>query len=112
MSMELARKTYATDPEYLIAGVDIGITTAIKEAAEVIEKGAPVARDSNGKVKKITDAADTEGLYGIAADSAQTGEGAVIYLTGEFFGDALALEDGVTADALEIPFRNIGIFLK
>jgi hypothetical protein len=111
MSMELAEKTYATDPEYLIAGVNIGIATAAKTAAEAVEKGAPVIRNSDGKIAKVTDAASTE-LYGIAADSAKAGEEAVIYLTGEFFRDALALEDGVTADALELPFRNIGIFLK
>ena len=36
----------------------------------------------------------------------------MIYLTGEFFADALALETGVTAAGLEVAFRNIGIFLK
>lgn len=54
----------------------------------------------------------TEGLYGITADSAKNGEDAVIYLTGEFFADELVLPQNVTAAALEVPLRNIGIFLK
>jgi hypothetical protein len=110
MSMELAKQSFSTQPEYLIAGVSIGITTAVKEAAAALEKGAPVLL-ADGKVAKVTDATAT-GLYGITADSTEAGEDAVIYLTGEFFKDALVLENGVTADALEVAFRNIGIFLK
>ena len=36
----------------------------------------------------------------------------MIYLTGEFFADGLALPDGVTAADIEAALRNIGIFLK
>ena len=54
----------------------------------------------------------TAGLYGIATEDFKTGKDAVIYLTGEFFADRLALETGVTAASLEVAFRNIGIFLK
>ena len=52
------------------------------------------------------------GIYGIVADDVAQGEDAVIYLTGEFFEDALELESGVTAAGLEIKLRDIGIFLK
>ena len=50
----------------------------------------------------------TAGIYGIAA----TAEEVVVYLTGEFFADAITLPEGVTADTLAKAFRNIGIFLK
>ena len=43
---------------------------------------------------------------------AKSGEDAVIYLTGEFFADELALAEHVKAADLEVPLRNIGIFLK
>ena len=35
----------------------------------------------------------------------------MIALTGEFFADSLALEADVKAKDLEVPFRNLGIFL-
>ena len=40
------------------------------------------------------------------------GEEAVIFLTGEFFGDALVLPEGVKVADVEVPLRNIGVFLK
>lgn len=109
--MDLAKKTFSTAPEYLIAGATIAITTEVKVAASDLAKGAPVKLDSNGKAAKITSTSDT-GIYGIVADSAKSGEEAVIYLTGEFFADALVFETGITAADLEIAFREIGIFLK
>lgn len=33
MSMDLARKTFSCEPEYFIAGTNIRIATAVKEAA-------------------------------------------------------------------------------
>lgn len=111
MSMDLTKQTFTHEPEYLIAGTTIRVTTAVKEAAADLEAGAPVLLDESGKAAKVT-SAEATGIYGITADSAKSGEDAVIYLTGEFFADKLVLEDGVTADDLEVAFRNIGIFLK
>lgn len=111
MSMDLEKQTFQTAPDYLIAGTDIGIAKAIKEAASDLKKGAPVKIDSNGKAAKITANSDT-GVYGIVADDVESGDDAVIYLTGEFFADALVLETGVTAAGIEIKLRDIGIFLK
>ena len=54
----------------------------------------------------------TAGIYGIAAGDAGAGEDVVVYLTGEFFADAINLPDSVTAETLTTAFRNIGIFLK
>ena len=112
MSMDLSKQTFTYTPEYLIAGSTIRITTAVKEAAANLSKGAPVILDGNGKAAKVTSGGSISTLYGIVADDAKSGEDAVIYLTGEFFSDALALETGVTAASLEVAFRNIGIFLK
>lgn len=115
MSMDLTKQTFTYEPEYLIAGTNIRITTAVKETAANLETGAPVLLDASGKAAKVTASGGTvttTGLYGIVADSAASGEDVVIYLTGEFFADKLALESGVTAADLEVAFRNIGIFLK
>lgn len=119
MSMDLAKKEFSYTPEYLIAGTAIAVTTQVKTAAAALEKGAPVKLDANGKAAKVTATGSgdsitvsTDGLYGIVADSAEANAEVVIYLTGEFFADALVLENNVTADALEVAFRNIGIFLK
>lgn len=111
MSMNLARQDFATEPEYLIAGTTIRITTAAKTAGEDLETGVPVIL-ADGTVTAVTADGGTDGLYGITADSAASGEEVVIYLTGEFFADALALADDVSSDDLEVPFREIGIFLK
>ena len=35
-----------------------------------------------------------------------------VYLTGEFFAAGLALPNNVTVDDVEVPLRNLGIFLK
>ena len=112
MSMNLAVEKFSCSPEYLVAGTDIRITTAVKKAAADLKAGAPVKLDSSGKVAAVAKADGTTGLYGITTEDFKSGEEAVIYLTGEFFADRLALETGVTADSLEVAFRNIGIFLK
>lgn len=115
MSMDLSKQTFNCEPKYLIAGTDIRITTGVKKASVALETGAPVILNSDGEAAKVSVSggkAATTGLYGIVADSAAKDEDVVIYLTGEFFADALVLETGVNADDLEVPFRNIGIFLK
>lgn len=112
MSMDLEKKVYSTEREHFIAGTRIGITTAVKKASAAVKAHAPVLLDS-GEVKPVTSAdGPYTGIYGITADSADTGAEAVIYLTGEFFADALALESGVKASDIEVPLRSIGTFLK
>ena len=41
MSMDLAKKTFSTQPDYLIAG-NAEIVTAVKEASAALKRGAPV----------------------------------------------------------------------
>lgn len=111
MSMELEKKTYSNEPDYFIAGNAIGITTATKEAGADLAAHTPVIL-SDGKVTAVASKDALTGLYGITADSAASGEDAVIYLTGEFFAENLVLSGSLTADDVEVALRNIGIFLK
>lgn len=90
MAMDLAVQTFSTKPEYLIAGTDIRITTAVKEAGAALTRGMVVCL-ADGKLKQptVTGSADpytvaTDGMYGIVADDAANGKDAVVYLTGEF----------------------------
>ena len=93
------------------------MATATKTAGEAVAAHAPVLLDAAGKVKNIAAPAEGKaptltGLYGITAEEAAADEPVVVYLTGEVFADALALGEGVTADHVEVPLRNLGIFLK
>lgn len=114
MSMNLAKQTFSTEVDYLIAG-PAPITTAAKTAAAELKRGAPVILDTSGKLAAVPVASGkptTTGLYGILAEDCKAGETGIVYLSGEFFADALVLPDGITADSLEIALRNLGIFLK
>ena len=118
MSMDLAKKTFSTQPDYLIAGT-AEIVTAAKKAAAALERGAPVVLDSSGKLAAVTVSGSTgnykteaTGLYGILAEDVKSGEQGVVYLSGEFFADALVLPANGSAADLEVPFRALGIFLK
>lgn len=115
MSMNLAKQSFSTEPEYLIAGTTIGIVSATKTAGAAIKAHAPVALETTeaGVVQIVPVTADNaKDIYGIAPEAAAAGEKVPVYLTGEFFADALALETGVTVDTIEVAFRKIGIFLK
>lgn len=111
MSMNLEKQTFSTAPEYFIAGANIDIATAVKTAAADLEAHAPVALDADGKLAAVT-AENMGSIYGVLPEAVASGEDAVVYLTGEYFADSLALPDGVTAADVEVPLRNIGIFLK
>ena len=108
MSMDLARKTFSCEPEYFIAGTNIRIATAVKEAGADLSAHTPVLL-AEGKVTPVAEAAK---LTGVTAEAAKSGEDAIIYLSGEFFADALVLPAGMTAADVEVPLRNLGIYLK
>ena len=117
MSMDLAKKTFSTQPDYLIAGT-AEIVTATKEVGSAaLKRGAPV-RGEDGKLAAVkvsgsgTYTVDTTGLYGILAEDADTGEEGIVYLSGEFFANTLVLPEHATVADVEIPLRNLGIFLK
>ena len=71
MSMDLAKKTFSTQPDYLIAGT-AEIVTATKEVGSAaLKRGAPVVLGEDGKLAAVkvsgsgTYTVDTTGLYGI-----------------------------------------------
>lgn len=118
MSMDLAKKTFSTQPDYLIAG-NAEIVTAVKEASAALKRGAPVVLNSDGKLAAISVSGSsapytvtTTGLYGILAEDVASGEDGIVYLSGEFFVDALVLPANATAADVEVPLRNLGIYLK
>ena len=108
----------ANDSTYMIHPVRMGIFDfadavtlqqyigALNTIRENILKVKPLAAVDGSNALNVT------GLYGIAAEDAASGEDAVVYLTGEFFAEGLALPDGVAAADIEVALRNIGIFLK
>lgn len=115
MAWDLSVKTFTNEPEQFIAGADFPIMTAVKTASVAVKAHAPVGLGADGKLALITNggsSVDTSTLYGIAAEDAAAEAECVVYLTGEFFGDKLALESDVTVDKLEVPMRKLGIFLK
>ena len=80
MSMDLAKKTFSTQPDYLIAG-NAEIVTAVKEASAALKRGAPVVLNSDGKLAAISVSGSsapytvtTTGLYGILAEDVASGE--------------------------------------
>ena len=76
MSMDLARKTFSCEPEYFIAGTNIRIATAVKEAGADLSAHTPVLL-AEGKVTPVAEAAKLTGLYGVTAEAAKSGEDAI-----------------------------------
>lgn len=115
MGMNLAKQVFNCEPDYFIAGANFPIQTSVKAVAAAIDAHAPVALNADGKLVAVTKTGDaiTTGIYGITAEAASAAdEEVVVYISGEFFADALKLDSSVTAADVEIAFRNIGIFLK
>ena len=110
MSMDLGVKTFRYDPEYFEAGAH-PIAKTVKTAAADVKAHAPVQLDDTGKVKPVA-TGEEDKVYGIVPEAAAANEEVVVYLSGEFFADTLALEESVTAAKLEAPLRRVGIFLK
>ena len=110
MSMDLSVKKFSTEPGYFEAGIG-PVAKDVKVAAADIPAHAPVALDGDGKLALLT-ADNKASVYGLAPDSIRAGEEGPVWLTGEYFADSLALEEGVTAADIEVALRNIGIFLK
>ena len=48
MSMDLEVKKFSYSPEYLLAGTDIRVTTAVKKAGADLKVGAPVKHCHRG----------------------------------------------------------------
>lgn len=122
MSMDLSVKTYCYDPHHFEAGTG-PVAKAVKVASVDIPAHAPVVLNSDGKLALVsvtkggTDAAPTytvsaAGIYGVTPDSIRKDEEGPVWLTGEYFADSLTLPENVAVADVEVPLRNIGIFLK
>lgn len=79
-------------------------------AGQTIVELMPVELGADGKLKAIT-SSTIANVYGLAAESKEEGEELVIYLTGQFFGDALVVPAGTTAADFKANLRKLGIFL-
>lgn len=77
---------------------------------ETIVELMPVVLNADGTLKAVT-ADNVAEVYGLAAENAEAGEEVVIYLTGQFFGEAIEVPAGTTAADFKAPFRKLGIFL-
>jgi len=77
---------------------------------ETIVELMPVVLNADGTLKAVT-ADNVADVYGLAAENAEAGEEVVIYLTGQFFGEAIEVPAGTTAADFKAPFRKWGIFL-
>ena len=77
---------------------------------ETIVELMPVVLNADGTLKAVT-ADNVADVYGLAAENAEAGEEVVIYLTGQFFGEAIEVPAGTTAADFKAPFRKLGIFL-
>lgn len=112
MEYDLTPKTFTHEPKQFIAGM-AEIITAVKPASAALKEHAPVILNSAGKLEAVTSGETTTGLYGITAGpAAKADDEVVVYLTGEFFADGLQLESSVEVADVEVPLRNLGIFLK
>ncbi len=113
MSYEVKSGDYT--PENVFAGPFPVKTEVAQVGAAAIPRLTPVKIDG-GKVAPISAGAEEagagSGLYGItAADGEKNGE-VPVYLTGEFFADALNWPTGTKAEDVKTAFRALGIFLK
>ena len=110
MGMDLSVQKFSTKPGYFEAGLG-PVAKAVKVAAVDIPAHAPVLLDGDGKLALLT-ADNKAGVYGLTPDSIRADEEGPVWLTGEYFADSLTLPEGVTAADVEVPLREIGIFLK
>ena len=93
------------EPLNFIAGDFPIVRSAEKiKTGAVIRERAPVVMGATGIEEAATDT--IANIYGIAA-AVPSGDKVVIYLTGEFFGSALTLPDGVTVDAIKPILRKL-----
>ena len=105
-------RSYA--PDSFLAGMYPVAKDLEAVAGAAVKEYAPVMKNSDGKIVPIgsTNLTDLSGVYGIAVNAAENGKPVVVYRTGEFWGNRLALEDGVTLDAIRDALAALNIYLK
>lgn len=113
MSYEVKSGEYT--PENVFAGPFPIKTEVAQVGAAAIPWLTPVKLEG-GKVTAIAAGTETApadgGIYGITADDGEKNGEVPVYLTGEFFADALNWPTGTKAEDVKTAFRALGIFLK
>lgn len=97
------------EPRMIFAG-DFPVIKDEGTAGETIKGLAPVVLGTDGKIMAATKATAAE-VYGLAAEDAAADSPIVIYLTGQFFGEAIETPTGTTAADFKAPLRKVGIYL-
>lgn len=106
-------ETHEMIPDNFHAGtMPIGKEALTVKEGETI-KARELVKLSDGEAAAYVAEDVAEGVipYGLAAADAENGS-VVVYLSGEYFGDALKLPQGVEVDAVKPLLRENGIFLK
>lgn len=103
-------ETRTCEAENFFAG-DFPTLTESGTAGGELAGHTPVTKDADGKIVEVTAETAAE-VVGITAAEAGEGEPVVYYMTGEFFGEALNLPPGVTAESIKEPLRKMSIFLR
>lgn len=80
------------------------------KAGEAVVELSPVVLTAEGLALATSATAST--VYGLAASDADEDGNVVVYLTGEFFADALVYPKDTTAVTFKEAFRKLGIFLR
>lgn len=98
----------ATDFGTIKSGAEIRKHAILVQGADGIEE---LTKESLPTTGESASPGSLDKIVGIAADE-PSGDEVVIYLTGEFFAEGLALPDGVTAADVKPALRKLGIFIK
>lgn len=113
-------ETRSTVPKNFFAG-DFPTLPETGTAGEKLAEHTPVTINEDGEVVAVAaasgsgesaKAATTGDVVGITAEAAESGEPVVYYMTGEFFGDALNLPEGVEIEDIKDSLRRLSIFLR
>ena len=117
MSMDLAKKTFSTQPDYLIAG-NAGDRYGSQGGIRCLEvrrsRGSQQRRQAGRHQRERQQCPYTVTTTACTAFWRRMSRRAdgIVYLSGEFFADALVLPANATAVDVEVPLRNLGIYLK
>lgn len=97
-----------TDSGNVKEGVTIHRLAPVIEGADGIEEITAAVLPTTGE---SASPGNLDKIIGIAAEDSDGGK-VVYYCTGEFFGNALTLPEGVTAKDLKPTLRKLGIYIK
>lgn len=107
---DLAIEVRSLEPKDFFAG-EFPTLTEIGTAGEAVKEHTLLVKDDSGKIVTAT-TTTKEKIVGISAAAAEKNSPVAFYMTGEFFGNALVLPDGITIDDIKDELRKLSIFLR